>query len=342
MSAAPQFSVVIPCHNYSRYLPQAVASATGQHGVTLEVIIVDDASTDDSAAVAERLGVEDPRVTLIRHAVNRGHIITYNDGLARAAGDYVVLLSADDLLTPGSLARSAALFEAHPEVGLVYGYAEMFQGDAVPPTVPTAARASSTWSGAAWVERMCRRGRNIIVNPEAVLRRSVLAEVGGYDPLQPQTADMELWLRAAAVSDVGRINGPVQALYRVHGANMHMTLHAGDLVELAARRLTFDVFFAGQGAGLAGADRLHRTALRALAREATRAAIRRTGAEDDSAAAFARFAAETWPAIVGTRSWRELDRRLRRPARPARVRAERFADRVRSSIQWRRWRRFGT
>ncbi|MGZ4476136.1 MAG: glycosyltransferase family 2 protein, partial [Nocardioides sp.] len=117
----PRVSVVVPCYNYGRYLPDAVGSALDQSGLDVDVLIVDDCSTDDSAAVALRLADADPRVRLLRHETNRGHIQTYNDGLAAVTGDYVVLLSADDLLTPDSLTRAVALMEAHPRVGLVYG-----------------------------------------------------------------------------------------------------------------------------------------------------------------------------------------------------------------------------
>jgi cellulose synthase/poly-beta-1,6-N-acetylglucosamine synthase-like glycosyltransferase len=112
---------------------------------------------------------------LIEHEVNRGHIATYNDGLKQVRGDYVVLLSADDVLTPGSLARSTALLERHPEVGLVYGYPLDFHD--APVSASTRASSWTTWPGEDWVRRVCVRGRNIIVNPEAVLRRSLLEEV---------------------------------------------------------------------------------------------------------------------------------------------------------------------
>ena len=74
----------------------------------------------------------DPRVTVIQHTHNMGHIATYNDGLGHAQGEYVVLLSADDLLTPGSLARAAAVLYNEPTVGLVYGHPVVFY-DTVPP-----------------------------------------------------------------------------------------------------------------------------------------------------------------------------------------------------------------
>src|SRR5690349_18044495 len=95
LDSSPRVSVVIPCYRYGSYLPAAVASALDQSGLELEVIVVDDASPDDSADIARSLADADPRVQVIVHEQNAGHIRTYNDGLARATGDYLVLLSAD-------------------------------------------------------------------------------------------------------------------------------------------------------------------------------------------------------------------------------------------------------
>jgi glycosyltransferase involved in cell wall biosynthesis len=91
---APRVSVVIPCYRYGVYLPAAVASALDQADLDVDVLIVDDASPDDSAKVAEELASADPRVDVLVHEENAGHIRTYNDGLAKATGDYLVLLSA--------------------------------------------------------------------------------------------------------------------------------------------------------------------------------------------------------------------------------------------------------
>ena len=105
----PTVTVVIPCYNYARYLPQAVASALSQSGVAMDVVIVDDASTDDSLAVARRMSEENGRVRVIGHSTNKGPVQTFNDGLALATGEFLVRLDADDLLTAGSLVRSAAV-----------------------------------------------------------------------------------------------------------------------------------------------------------------------------------------------------------------------------------------
>ena len=99
----PQVSVIITCYNYGRFLPDAVNSALSQEHVEPEIIVVDDASTDDSANVAERLARNDPRVAVIRHDRNTGQVEAFNEGLAAASGEFIVRLDADDLLTPGSL-----------------------------------------------------------------------------------------------------------------------------------------------------------------------------------------------------------------------------------------------
>ena len=113
--------VFVPCYNYGRFLRDAVGSVLAQEGVAVRVLILDDCSTDDSERVGRALAAADPRVEYRRHAANRGHIATYNEGIDWSDGDYCMLLSADDLLTPGALARAAGLMEAHPEVGMTYG-----------------------------------------------------------------------------------------------------------------------------------------------------------------------------------------------------------------------------
>src|SRR5438874_544607 len=124
--------VIVPCYNYGRYLPGCVRSVLGQEGVNVRVLIIDDASPDGSGEAAEELARRDGRVEVRRHAVNQGHIATYNEGLDWAGGDYLLLLSADDLLAPGALGRAARALDAHPEVGLTYGRQVAFTSEAPP------------------------------------------------------------------------------------------------------------------------------------------------------------------------------------------------------------------
>jgi glycosyltransferase involved in cell wall biosynthesis len=297
----PRVTVVIPHYNYGQYLPYAVQTALDQPGVETDVVIVDDASTDGSAEVARRLASADSRVRLIEHETNRRHIATYNDGLAAATGKYVVLLSADDALAPGSLARSASLLEAHPSVGLVYGSVRTFSHsvDGAHEDVAAwrGARTSWTvWRGRAWLERVGRHGRNPISNPEVVMRREVLDEIGGYDARFPHSADLFLWLRAAARSDVGRVTGVVQAYYRVHDTNMHAVEFGGLLDDYRAVRDTFEAFYDVDGDRIRDVERLRARTRRALSREALhRTVLLPAAASAESAHALLRYSAETDP-----------------------------------------------
>ncbi|HWF49607.1 MAG TPA: glycosyltransferase family 2 protein [Solirubrobacteraceae bacterium] len=275
---APRVTVVIPCFNYGHYLPRCIDTILEQPDVTADVLIVDDASTDGSGDVAERLAGERPRVRVIRHARNAGHIATYNDGLAEVTGDYVVLLSADDLLTPGSLARSTSLLEAHPTVGMVYGHAVRFSG-AEPPRARTESTSWTIWSGIDWLNTRFRLGRNCIFSPEVVLRTSVQREIGGYRSDLPHSGDLEMWLRAAAVADVGYVTGADQAWYRVHAENMHTTVfQSGELDgmvgDLRERLAAFELAAERMGGRMTDTGALVMDARRAIAIEGLNLAIR--------------------------------------------------------------------
>src|SRR5690242_3600658 len=163
-------SVVIPCYRYGHFLEDVVASVLDdQQGVDVQVLIIDDASPDDSAEVARKIAARDPRVEVIAHEINKGNIATYNEGLLEwADGDYCLLMSADDRATPGALRRARDLLDAHPGVGFVYGRSAWVMDDAPLPTARTQVRGWSVWSGQRWLERRFRQAENPILSPEIV------------------------------------------------------------------------------------------------------------------------------------------------------------------------------
>ena len=339
----PTVSVVVPCYRYGSFLPEVVSSTLAQPGVQVEVIIVDDASPDDSGAVARQLAEADPRVRVIQHEVNQRHIRTYNDGIAAATGDYLVLLSADDLLAPGALARATALMEHDPSVSFVYGYSPDFADE--PPAPQRSLCTWSIWSGDEWIRRLCSRGSNVVSNPEVVMRRSVMTELGQYDARFPHTADLLLWLRAAARGRVGRVNGPDQGYYRVHGGNMHLTEFSSVHTDLLERARTFDALLEEDLAQHPRRAWLHDRARRALAVDAVRWATWTLDNTSDAAGAraFAATALELWPPISATRLWRAYERRLSADGADRVARAWFGLDwELRNKLRWRRWRRLGT
>ena len=300
----PSVTVVIPNYNYGRYLPFAVHSALDQSGVDVDVIIVDDKSTDGSVAVARELAAEDPRVTLIEHTENMRHIGTFNDGLSWARGDYVVLLSADDALTTNSLTRAAALMEAHANVGLVYGAVEWFNGDL--PPLKSGCVWWQLWSGDEWTGQIVRRGRNVIASPEAIMRRTVFEKIGGYDPDFPHTSDLYMWLRSASYADVGFIGGPRQAYYRNHGENMHTTMFGSLLDDMTQARRVFVQIFAKDRVERPHAARSLARSRRSIAREALLrgALLESHGEAPSSLVEFQNFALQTAPGIDRSPVWK--------------------------------------
>ena len=334
-------TVVVPCYRYGHYLRRIVDSVLEQHDVHARVIIVDDASPDDSADVARSIAAEDDRVTLLVHEENKGHIATYNDGFDLVETEFVTLVSADDLVAPGALGRATRLMTAHPKVGVVYGPVIDFVGDDTPTGEYRWGRETwSVWGGHEWFATLTRRGRNRILSPEAVMRTAAMREVGPYNAALPHSGDLEYWLRTAARWDVGRVNGRAQAYYRVHGANMHLEHFDATAEDLRQRELAFAAI-AGRDlpAPLDGPSE-HLRARTALAREALLDARRRLdrGADSESVRPLVEFAVEIVPGLRATGAARAVDRRVRRAdAGLAPSRAQRALEFAYSQVDRVRW-----
>jgi hypothetical protein len=344
-SDAPTVSVVVPCYNYGHFLPANVSSILGQSGVQVEVIIIDDASADGSADVARRLADSDSRVHAIVHRVNQGHIATYNEGLATATGEFLVLLSADDLLVRGSLQRAVTLMTSYPSVGLVYGHPRTFAD--VVPAPRTAVRSWSVWRGSDWIRRQCRRGMSIIYSPEAVVRASVQRAVGDYRAELPHTADLEMWLRIASVSDVGRVNGPDQAFRREHPRSMMHTSYSSVLTDLDERRRAFASFFSETHLSSQRIRGLELSSSRSMATEALDWVNSNRSLPAEQAMAAAEFANATYDRTPDLAAWNEF-RIQRRSSQwptvlePVPLFAHRVRRSVRGRVRARRWYWLGT
>jgi glycosyltransferase involved in cell wall biosynthesis len=292
--------VVVPCYNYARYLGRCVNSVLMQPDVKVRVLVIDDASTDDTPQVGEALASSDRRVEYRRHLANKGHIETYNEGLIGwSSADYVVLLSADDMLAPGSLSRAVTVMNNDDRIGMVYGRTIHFKKDIQLPVKAPRGFKFTRWSGASWLERRCRAGHNVITSPEVVVRGRIQRSVGGYRPQLPHAGDLEMWLRIAAISDIGYVK-QVQAFYRVHPQSMIRTVYSGGFFDLQQRKEAFDSFFEHNSDRLPNADRLQNLANRSLAREALWDACRaydRNKIEERRAGELIAFAAKTLPGV---------------------------------------------
>jgi hypothetical protein len=341
----PTVTVVISCYNYAHFLPEAVWSCLTQDDVDVDVIIVDDASTDASLAVARNLAENHSNVTVLANDANMGMVETFNRGARAATGEFMVRLDADDLLTPGSLARATLVAQAYPSVGLVYGHPLHFGGSTLP-TPRTRASVWTIWPGVEWLADRCRSGKNVITSPEVLMRRSLVEELGYQAPLR-HTPDMELWFRLSAFADVAYIHGADQAWHRDHHNSMSAK-EVDNMVDLRERWEAFEVLFSGPASTKPQAERLFATARQTLAVEAVATARHEVdrGAGKSPMYTFCLELAESLnPAVVDGRQWASLIRRAGNSSTSPWLRVESLAHRamgrIKSELQWYRWHRTG-
>jgi glycosyltransferase involved in cell wall biosynthesis len=262
--------IVVPCYNYGRFLEDCVGSVLDQSIRDVRVLIIDDASSDDSLLTAGKLADADQRVSVIAHARNQGHIRTYNEGIDWADSDYFLLLSADDMLVQGTLARATAIMDENPDIGLTYGESAVWQDGLPFPSIRPTDRYN--WSRQDIIKQMCHSAINFVPTPTAVARTSSQKAIGGYRPSLPHAGDMEMWLRFAGHGAVARIHA-VQAIYRKHTSAMSNDYFSAIYPDVRQRRLAFESFFAEYGSSLTNSRELQSQASRALAQQAVRSGV---------------------------------------------------------------------
>jgi glycosyltransferase involved in cell wall biosynthesis len=340
----PRVSVVIPLYNYGHFLGECIESVLTQGGVEADVLVIDDASTDDSLSIAQAVAAGDPRVRVVSNPHNVGMVRTINEGMWAVEGEYIVKMDADDVLTPGALARATALLDAYPSLGFVYGFPVTF-AESPPPPARTKVRSWTVWSGRDWLRAVCRRGRNCIAQPEVVMRAAVLHAAGRYKPELPHGSDFEIWLRMAMLADVGRVNGAHQGYYRVHPESMQRGIENIYLKDLQVSAEVFTQLFEDARSELSDASDLARTARRAVAANALDHASRAydEGREHlEPVDEYLKLAEQLWPETRNLRHRQALERRraLRSASFNERLAASarRQMRDVEYRLRWRRWR----
>jgi glycosyltransferase involved in cell wall biosynthesis len=204
-----QVSVIIPTYNSARYLVEAVDSVLAQTVTDLEILVIDDGSTDQTEAVMRK---HDPRLRYIRQN-NSGVAVARNRGIQESRGTYVAFLDADDTWYSQKLERQLSELGKNPGLRACYSAFCVADSNLVPLEVRRNERKGSA------LEDLLLRG-NIIGTPSTVVcERALFGEVGGFDPALSQCADWEMWVRLAAVTEFLFIDEPL-ITYRQHDGNM--------------------------------------------------------------------------------------------------------------------------
>jgi glycosyltransferase involved in cell wall biosynthesis len=201
-------SVIIPCYNQGHFLAEAIGSALDQSYANLEIIVVDDGSTDDTAEVAGRYS----QVQCIKQE-NRGLAEARNRGLEASRGEYLVFLDADDRLAAGALRVGADALDSHPECAFVYGNVRLIDASGSLLLYPPSVKIEQDH----YLELL---RHNHIWSPGAVMyRRSLFDTIGLFNPRVNASADYDLHLRIAKSFPIF-CHGEVVLEYRKHGSNM--------------------------------------------------------------------------------------------------------------------------
>ena len=201
-------SVVIPVFNGVRFLAAAIESVAAQGYRPLEIIVVDDGSTDGSGSVAAGMA----GVRCLRQE-NAGPAAARNAGMAVASGEFFAFLDADDLMTPNRLDLQVGYLQDHPEVGCVLGRQELLLEPGVePPKWATGAAASTEGPAELFGDGMTH-------SMSIMARRAVFESVGAFDPRFRMGEDLDWLFRVREAGIPMTILGDTAVIRRLHGAN---------------------------------------------------------------------------------------------------------------------------
>lgn len=206
----PRISVILPVYNSRAFIADAVGSILAQSQRDFELIVIDDASSDGTAAILA--SIDDARIRYLRHETNQGLVYSLNEGLHLANGEFIARMDHDDIALPDRFARQLAFLEQHPEVGVVGTGYRLIDGAGAQGLayVAPATHDEISWS----MSFLCP-----MAHPTIMARRAPMLMLDGYRQSAYYAEDYDLWERMSR--QVRFANLPTSLLLlRKHGGNM--------------------------------------------------------------------------------------------------------------------------
>jgi glycosyltransferase involved in cell wall biosynthesis len=262
--------IAVPCYNYGRFLRDCVASVLDQGTADVRVLIIDNASTDNSVEIARALAAKDRRISVSAHATNLGPHASFNEGVDWASADYFMILCSDDLLVPGALASMVAAMDRDPRTSFAYGNDVEWNYCESPSPPVLGAPSAARWrvrEGLEFIYERCRFPDRHVSYSTILARTSTQKAAGHYRPELPHADDFEMLLRLACfgrVADTRDIVG-VRRIHQSNRSQDYILKRTGHIVE---RLDAFESFFANDGRTLPGAERLYGIARSSLSGQA--------------------------------------------------------------------------
>lgn len=210
----PRIAVVIPAYNYAQYLPACIESVLAQTFEPAEIVVVDDASTDDTPEVVR--GYEG-RVRYVRHDRNSGLSASRNTGVRHTSADLITFLDADDMMTPETLVAKSRRTVEHPTAKLVFSNVEVVDSAGQPVGIARPRDGARLLRQPELMAMLLQR--NPFFASTAVVARECFEVAGGFDETLRHAEDWDMWLRLAARFDAFWDDAPL-LLLRTHAASM--------------------------------------------------------------------------------------------------------------------------
>jgi len=253
----PSIDIAVPNYNYGHFMRQCVANILSQNIEDMRILIIDNASTDNSVEIAEQLAAKDPRIELRVHSENLGAVASFNEGVDWASADYYAMLSVDDLFPAGTLKCAIDVLQANPEAVFAYGSYIPFQVSSGAPSLGHVddPREWRITPGDDYVARCCRK---LIFCHAPVVRTRIQKKVH-YRPHIRQAPDLEVYMRLALHGPVAETKS-VQAFQGIHDKNITSAVWKDQTITYQTEQALFDTFFSTEGAAMKDAAKLHEIA----------------------------------------------------------------------------------
>lgn len=199
MQSMPLVSIICLSYNHEKFVTQALDSVVNQTYKNIELLIADDFSTDNSAAIIEKWLQHHPEIHFTRNSQNLGNTKTFNSLFRKSKGEFIIDLAADDILEPECIANQLQGFQDHQDAGLVYGNMKLIDENDKElgyyyPVNEQLSAINPPNSGYVYIDILNQKHK--ICSVTAMMRRTMLEELGGYDETLA-FEDLDIWIRGS-------------------------------------------------------------------------------------------------------------------------------------------------
>ncbi len=212
----PLVSIIVPAHNHAEYVSDCISSILDQDYANIDLIVINDGSTDDTGKIIEALLKKHPFGFRYITKANKGLIKALNQGIKLAHGEYICEIASDDMLLPGSIKKRVEYLRRHPGIDVVFADAYIIDNN-IKTNIRLRVKKKSYSSSEHSVKDLIE-GRAKIFFPSGMFRKSIFQKLDGFDEDFQYSEDVTIWYQLALYAQIAYLDEPVM-YYRKHSGN---------------------------------------------------------------------------------------------------------------------------